>query len=69
MNDRTPEEDAQPTPATGPEQSDLDAARALLAEEEKARMEACAAEIHQVLAKYGMRLEVTPAQIALVPQK
>ncbi|MGW2895846.1 hypothetical protein ACWDAO_14795 [Streptomyces sp. NPDC001212] len=42
-------------------------ARRLVAEDEQQRMQACAAEVEQVLAKYGMRLDVTPAQITLVP--
>ena len=69
MHSRPLEEDAQPTPPATPEQSDLEAARALLAEEEKARMQACAVEIQEVLAKYGMTLEVPPPQIALVPAR
>lgn len=69
MHSRPLGEDAQPTPTATPEQSDLEAARALLAEEEKARMQACAAEIQEVLAKYGMTLEVPPPQIALVPAR
>jgi hypothetical protein len=42
-------------------------ARRLLAEEAEARMRACAAEIEQVLAKYGCRLDVTQPQISIVP--
>jgi hypothetical protein len=42
-------------------------ARQLLAEHEQARMRACAAEIEKVLARYGMRLDITPAQIVLTP--
>lgn len=67
MNGQPIEEEAQPVAAAGPGQSDLDAARALLAEEEKARMQACAAEIQEVLARYGMTLEVPPPQITLAP--
>lgn len=52
-------------PAT--ETSDLETARALIAEEEQHRMQACAAEIQQVLAKYGMRMDVTQPQIVLAP--
>lgn len=53
----------------GPDQTadPLADARALLAADEQARMQACAAELEQVLAKHGMRLEVTPAQINIVP--
>ena len=46
----------------------LDDARRLIAEHEQQRMQACAAEIEQVLARYGMRLDVTPAHISLVPK-
>lgn len=42
-------------------------ARALIARDLQQRMEACAAEIEAVLAKHGMRLDVTPAQISIVP--
>lgn len=62
-------EEGLQTPVAAPAQSDLDAARALLAEEEKARMQACTTEIQEVLAKYGMTLEVPPPQIALVPAR
>ena len=64
-----PTKDDAPQDSAGAERSDLDAARALLAEDEQARMKACAAEIQEVLTKYGMSLEVTPSQIALVPQE
>lgn len=30
-------------------------------------MEACAAEVETVLAKYGMRLDVTRPQISIIP--
>lgn len=63
------EEGTQPTSAAAPGQSDVDAARALLAQEEQARMQACAAEIQEVLAKYGLALEVPPPKIALVPAR
>lgn len=42
-------------------------ARRVVAEDEQARMHACAEEISQVLAKHGMQLSVTPAQITIVP--
>ena len=42
-------------------------ARRLVAEDEAARMQACAAEIQEVLARYGMSLEVTPPRIVLTP--
>ena len=69
MHPQLTEEGTHQASAFTPEQGDLDAARALLAEEEKARMQACAAEIQEVLAKYGMTLEVPPPQIALVPAR
>lgn len=50
------------------EAPELEAARALLAQEEQHRMETCAAEIQAVLERHGMRMEVTPAQIVLAPQ-
>lgn len=42
-------------------------ARRVIAEDERARVEACAAEIEQVLARHGMRLEVSPAHIVISP--
>jgi hypothetical protein len=60
----------EPSPSSpqpdGPEDS-LAEARRLLAEDAEARMRACAAEIEQVLAKHGMRLDVTPPAITIVP--
>ncbi|MEU2924206.1 hypothetical protein ABZ636_03965 [Streptomyces sp. NPDC007251] len=54
--------------ASASEQSDpLAEARALIAKDSQERMQACAAEIEEVLARHGMRLDVTPAQIAIVP--
>lgn len=50
-----------------PEGDPLNEARRLIAEHEQQRMQACAAEIEQVLAKYGMRLDVAQPQIAIVP--
>jgi hypothetical protein len=43
------------------------AARALLAEDQRVRLEQCAAELQAVLDRYGMRLDVTPARVHLVP--
>lgn len=45
----------------------LEAARALLAQEIDSRMEACRAEVAEVLAKYGMTLDVSPATVVLRP--
>lgn len=42
-------------------------ARRVLAEDTRARAEACAQEISEVLARHGMHLETTPAQIVLSP--
>lgn len=56
-----------PSQQPDPESDPLAEARRLVAEDEQQRMQACAAEVEQVLAKYGMRLDVTPAQITLVP--
>ena len=55
--------------ASSSEATDLEAARALLAQEEQRRTQACAEEIQAVLAKYGMTLEATPAQIVLAPSR
>lgn len=43
-------------------------ARRLIAENEQDRMQACAAEIEQVLAKHGMHLQVTQPQISIVSE-
>lgn len=51
--------------APAAEPSDLDAARALIAEEEQRRINACAAEIQEVLEKYGMQMDVSKPQIVL----
>lgn len=54
--------------ASIPEREDpLSAARTLIAQDAQQRMECCAAEIEQVLAKWGMRLETTPARVMLAP--
>lgn len=42
-------------------------AKALLAQYEQSQAQDCAAELEAVLTRYGMRLEVSPAQITLVP--
>ncbi|WP_328336750.1 hypothetical protein [Streptomyces violaceus] len=42
-------------------------ARRVLAEDQEKRAEACAAEIEDVLAKHGMRLQITQPQITIVP--
>lgn len=53
--------------ASAPEEDRVTKARRVLAEDQQARVEACAAEIAEVLNKHGMRLEATPAQITLTP--
>jgi hypothetical protein len=45
----------------------VDEARSLLAEHERQQDEACRAEIEQVLAKYGRKLQITQPQITIVP--
>lgn len=47
----------------------LAAAQALIAKDLQERMQACAAEIHEVLERHGMRLDVNPAQISIVPNR
>jgi hypothetical protein len=47
----------------------LASARALLAQDQSNRLEACAAELQEVLRRHGMRLDVIPARIALVEDK
>lgn len=70
MSSPTTKNEASQTSADAPEQADPVAeARRVLAEDEEARMQACAAKIQEVLVEYGMSLEVTPSQITLVPQK
>jgi hypothetical protein len=54
-----------PEQAAGPSPMDLETARAVLAAEEERNKQACAAEIQQVLEKYGYSLDVTKPQIVL----
>lgn len=52
-----------------PEPTDrLDEARRTIAEHEQQQTEACLAEIEQVLARYGRKLQITQPQISIVPQ-
>lgn len=51
-----------------PEADPLDEARRTIAEHERQQDEACRAEIEQVLAKYGRRLQISQPQITIVPQ-
>lgn len=46
-------------------QISLDDARRVLQAEQDAKLRACSAEIQAVLTRYGMRLDVTPAEIVL----
>ena len=58
-----------PSASTPASAEEVEAARRLLAsqdEQEQARLTACAEEIQEVLARHGMRLEVSPGQINLV---
>ncbi|MFJ4473215.1 hypothetical protein ACIP2X_37775 [Streptomyces sp. NPDC089424] len=55
-------------PTANPEAVDEATARAVIAQAEQRRVQACAEELHAVLAKHGMSLEVTPAEIVLVPR-
>lgn len=61
------EQPVEGAPSASSPEDPLAAARALIAQEQQARMEACAAEIQQVLDRHSMRLEVAPAQIVLHP--
>lgn len=45
----------------------LAAARALIEQDEQDRMGVCRDEIESVLARHGMRLTITPAQITITP--
>lgn len=67
MHTRTPDL-AEGAPSASAHEDPLAAAQALLAEHEQQRMQACSEELQAVLAKHGMRLDVTPPQIAIVPQ-
>lgn len=67
MHSHDPEQPVEGAASASAREDPLSAARALIEQEQQARMEACAAEVQQVLAKYGMRLDVAPAQISLVP--
>ncbi|WP_328757471.1 hypothetical protein [Streptomyces sp. NBC_00271] len=64
MHSHTTDEGA---PSASALEDPLAAARALIAHEQQARMEACAAELQQVLEKHGMRLDVAQPQISIVP--
>lgn len=67
--------DLDPVPENGPAPSTpvadpvdpVAAAQRVIAEFEQAQAQACATELEAVLTRYGMRLEVSPAQITLVP--
>lgn len=78
MHVHNPDESAEGAPSASlagdqvhaPEREDpVAAARALLAQEEQARVAACAEEINQVLERYGLRLAVEPAHVSLVPTR
>lgn len=65
MHEKTtkPGEDA---PAAA-QADELESARALLAAHQQARLDACSREIQAVLARYGMRLDISQPQIVLTP--
>lgn len=67
MHSHHPKQPEEGTPSASAPKDPLAAARVLIAQEEQARMEACAAELQEVLAKHGMRLDVAPAQISIAP--
>lgn len=67
MHSHNPDEVLEASPSASAPDDPLASARALLAAEERTRMEACAEELQLVLARHGMRLDVTPAQISIVP--
>ncbi|MET9150057.1 hypothetical protein ABZX82_02060 [Streptomyces griseoflavus] len=52
---------------TARKQDELADAHRLIAEHEQQQTEACLAEIEQVLAKYGRRLQITQPQISIAP--
>ena len=56
-----------PTASAAMQADPVTEARRVLADDERARTEACAQEIADVLAKHGMRLETTVARVVLVP--
>jgi hypothetical protein len=47
--------------------SPVDEARRIIAEDEQRKTDECLAEIEQVLAKYGRKLQITQPQITIVP--
>ncbi|MFI5687926.1 hypothetical protein [Streptomyces sp. NPDC051636] len=68
MHSHHTDEGAQSAGPATAQPVDLEAARAALAADEDRRIRECAAEIEEVLARYNMRLDVTPAQITLMPR-
>ena len=64
MHTRNPE---QATEGAASASDPLAEARRVVAADEQARMQACAEEIQAVLAKHGMRLDVSQPQITSVP--
>lgn len=52
---------------TARQEDQLAEARRLLAEDQQRRAEACNAEIEAVLAKHGMRLQISQPQISIIP--
>lgn len=68
MHAHDAEQPVEGAPSASAPEDPLAAARALIEQEQQARMEACAVEIQQVLDRHGMRLEVAPAVIQLAPK-
>lgn len=66
MHSPNPEQSTEGAAAAS--EDPIAAAKALLEQEQQARTQACAAELQAVLARHGMTLEVTPAQIVLAPR-
>jgi hypothetical protein len=63
----TPPTAELPDEAEKPPVDPLTAARALIEQEQNQRMLECREAVQAVLEKYGMRLEIMPAQLAIVP--
>jgi hypothetical protein len=69
MHSHDPEVPLPGEPSASIPVGEVVAARAVLEQDRQARMQACADEIQAVLDRHGMRLDVTPAQVALVPRE
>jgi hypothetical protein len=56
-------------PSVIPTEEEQLAARAVLERAQAANMAACMEEVNAVLEKWGMDLQVTPAQVVLTPRR